>query len=91
MLKIENVILVISVNYQINTIILIIVLLVKKPIDVDFSALTTDIQSSHKTSKAIVGDTARITKYSDTFTKDITGNWSREIFVTDFVLKNPWT
>ena len=34
----------------------------------------------------------RITKYKNIFNKGYTGNWSREIFVIDSVLKtNPWT
>ena len=34
----------------------------------------------------------RITKYNKIFSKADTENWSRKIFVIDFVLKtNPWT
>ena len=37
-------------------------------------------------------DRARITKYKNIFSKGYTGNWSREIFIIDSVLKtNPWT
>ena len=39
-----------------------------------------------------VNDRVRITKYKKLFSKADTENWSREIFVIDFVLKsNPWT
>ena len=39
-----------------------------------------------------VGDTVRITKYKNIFSKSYTKNWSKEILVTDSVLKtDPWT
>ena len=39
-----------------------------------------------------VNDRVRITKYKKIFCKSYTENWSRELFVIDFVLKtNPWT
>ena len=63
----------------------------KKPIDADYSALNDENESSHKVSKFKVDNRVRITKYKDIFRKDYTKNWSREIFVIDFVLKNnPW-
>ena len=47
----------------------------------DFSALTKQIESNHQAPKFKVDDRVRITE-----------NWSREIFVTDSVLKtNPYT
>ena len=45
-----------------NTVIAIIVLSAKKPIDTDYSALTEKIESSHKASKFKVRDRVRITK-----------------------------
>ena len=62
-----------------------IVLLAKKPIDADYSALTEDIESSHQAPK--FGDRVRITKYKNIFSKGYTENWPREIFVLDSVLK----
>ena len=63
----------------------------KKPIDVDYSALNDENESSHKVSKFQVDDRVRITKYKDIFSKDYTKKWSRVIFVIDFVLKtNQW-
>ena len=62
----------------------------KKTVDADYSALAKDIESSHKAPKFKVGDRVRITKYKNIFSKGYTGNWSREIFVIDSVLKtNP--
>ena len=79
------------INKCINTIILIIILLVKKAINADYSALTEKIQTNPK-SKFKVNDRVRITKYNTIFIKDYTINWSREIFIIDSVLKtNPWT
>ena len=62
----------------------------KNPIDVDYSALNEEIESTHKAPKFKVGDTVRITKYRNAFSKGCTKNWSKEIFVIDSVLKtNP--
>ena len=75
-----------------KTIILISVILVKKPIDADYSALTGKIKSIHRAPKFKVGDRVRITKYKNIFSKSYTKNWSREIFAIDSVLKtNPLT
>ena len=64
----------------------------KKTIDADYSALTGKIETNPKVPKFKVNDRARITKYKNTFSKDYTKNWSREIFIIDSVLKtNPWT
>ena len=38
-----------------NAILLIIILLVKKPIDADYSVLTKEIESSHIAPKLVVG------------------------------------
>ena len=57
----------------------------KKPIDTDYSALTEEIQWSHKTPKFNIGDRARITKYKNVFRKGYRENWSKEIFVIDSV------
>ena len=43
----------------------------KKPIDVDYSALNEDIESSHKAPKFKVGDRVRITKYKNNFSKGL--------------------
>ena len=46
--------------------------------------------SNNKNYKFIVGDRVRIFKYSF-FDKDYTKNWSREMFVIDFLLNiNQW-
>ena len=75
-----------------NTIIVSFVLLVKKPIDADYTALTEEIESSHKAPKFKVAGRVRITKYKNNFSKGYTESWSRNIFVIDSVLKtNPWT
>ena len=50
------------------------------------------IEADHKAPKFKVNDRVRITKYKNIFSKGYTKNWSREIFIIDFVLKiNPWT
>ena len=49
------------------------------------------IETNPKVPKFRVNDRIRITKYNDIFGKGYTENWSREIFITDAVLKtNPW-
>ena len=75
-----------------NTIILFIILLIKKPINADYSALTEKNETNLKAPKFKVNDRVRITKYKNIFSKGYTENWSREIFIIDSVLKtNPWT
>ena len=75
-----------------NTIILIIVLLGRKPIHADYSALNEEFESSHNTTKFKFGDRIRITKYKNMLIKRYVKNWSRETFVTHSVLKtNAWT
>ena len=66
-----------------NTIILVITLFCQKPIDADYdySGFT----------KFKVDDRVKLTKYKNIFSKGYTENWSKEIFVIDFLLKsNPW-
>ena len=85
---IVTLVLVIRINQQINTIIVIIVLLIK----VDYSALTKKIETNSKALEFKVNDIARITKYKNIFSKGYTANWPREIFIIDSVSKNnPWT
>ena len=64
----------------------------KKPIDTDYSVLTEKIETNHKDSKFKVNDNVRITKYNNIFNKAYTENWSKEIFIINYVLKtNSWT
>ena len=58
----------------------------KKPINIDYSALTEKTETNHKAHKFRV----RITKYGNIFSNSDTENWSREIFIIDSVFKtNP--
>ena len=58
----------------------------------DFYALTKQIESNHQDPKFKVDDRVRITKCKNIFSKVYTENLSREIFVTDSLLKtNPCT
>ena len=50
--------------------------------------MTEKIETNLKVSTFKVNDRVIITKYTNIFTKDYTENWSREIFITDSVLKN---
>ena len=64
----------------------------KKPIIANYSSLTEKIVTNPKAPKSKVNDRVRIFKYKNIFSKDYTANWSREIFIIDFVLEtNPWT
>ena len=64
----------------------------KKPINADYSALTEKIETNLKAPKFKVNSSIRITRYKNILSKGYTENWSREIFVIDFVLKtNPWS
>ena len=64
----------------------------KKPINVDYSALTEKIETNPKAHKFKVNKRVRTTKYNNTFSKGYPKNWSREIFIIDFALEtNPWT
>ena len=51
----------------------------KKPIDVEYSALTEKIKSSHRAPKFKFGDRVRITNYQNIFSKDYTKNWSKNM------------
>ena len=63
----------------------------KKPIRADYSALTEKIAANPKAPKFKVNDRVRITKYKNICSKGYTKNWSREIFVIEYILKiNPW-
>ena len=63
----------------------------KKPIDVDNSALSEETETNPKAHKFNIGDSVKITKYKNIFSKGYTKNWSREIFAINSVLKtNPW-
>ena len=64
----------------------------KKPINIDYSALTEKIETNLKALEFKVNDRVRITKEKNIFRKSCTENWSRETFTIDSVLKtNPWT
>ena len=64
----------------------------KKPIIANYSSLTEKIVTNPKAPKSKVNYRVRIFKYKNIFSKDYTANWSREIFIIDFVLEtNPWT
>ena len=89
---IANLVLLTRIKQQINTIILIIILLRKKPINADYSTLSENTESNLKASKLKVNDRLRVTTYKNTFSKGYTKNQLREIFVIDIVWKtNPWT
>ena len=52
--------------------------------------MTENTESNPKAPKFKVDDWVRITKYKNSFSKGYTENWSRKIFIIDFVLKtNP--
>ena len=66
--------------------------IVKNPITSDYFALTENIETNLKAPKFKVNGRARITKYKNVFSKGYTENWSKEIFIIDYVLKtNPQT
>ena len=87
-----NLVLLIRIMQQINTIIIIIILLRKKPINADYSTLSENTESNLKASKLKVNDRVRITTYKNIFSEGCTKNQLKEIFIIDIVLKtNPWT
>lgn len=53
-----------------NTIILTIILLVKKPFDSDYSALPERIEANPKSPKFNLDDWVRMTMYKNIFSKD---------------------
>ena len=59
----------------------------KKPIDADCSSGTKEIGTNAKAPKFKVADRVKIPKSKNIFRTGNTKNWSREIFVIDFVLK----
>ena len=64
----------------------------KKPVDADYSVLAEEIEADSKSREFKIGDSVRITKYKNVFSKDYTKNGSKQIFVIDFALKtNLWT
>ena len=64
----------------------------KNPINVNYSALTGNIESNPKVPKFKVNDRVRTTKYRNIFSKAHSENWSREAFIIDSLLKtNLWT
>ena len=55
-------------------------------------ALTEKIETNPKALKFKINDRVRSTKYKNIFSKVYTKNWSREIFIIDYILKTkPWT
>ena len=66
---IANLALVISINQQINTILLIIILLIKRPINTDYFALKDKLETNPKAIKFKVIDRVRITKYKNIISK----------------------
>ena len=73
-LVIANLILVVWIKYWRNAIVLIIILLVKKHTNGDYSAMTGKIETNPKVSKFKVGDRIRITNYKNIFSKGYTDN-----------------
>ena len=58
----------------------------------DYSAVTEKTRTDIKAPKFKADDRVRIPKYRNIFSKCYTGNWSRERFIIDSVLKtSPWT
>ena len=54
--------------------------------------MTEKIEANFKAPKFKVNDRVKITKYKNIFSKGYTENWSREIFIIDYILKTkPWT
>ena len=64
----------------------------EKAIIGNYSSLTEKIVSNPKAPKSKVNDRVRIVKYKNISSKGYTANWSREIFIIEFVLEtDPWT
>ena len=53
----------------------------KKPVNADYSALSAEIEMNPKAPEIKVGDTVRITKYNNIFSKGYTENWSKKILL----------
>ena len=54
-----------------NTITIIVILVVKKPIDADYSILTEEIETNPKARKFKVGDRVRTTEHKNIFSKGL--------------------
>ena len=77
---------------QINTLILIILLLAKNLLLLIILILVKKLISNPKAPKLKVDDRVRITKFKNIFRKDYAENWSKKMFINDSMLKtNPWT
>ena len=64
----------------------------KKPINADYCAMTEKVETNTEALTFKVNDIVRITKYKNIFSIGYTKYWSRELFITNSVLKtNPWT
>ena len=62
----------------------------EKPINVDYTTLTKNIETNRKAPKFKVNNRVRTTKYKNVVR--VTENWSREMFIINSILKtNPWT
>ena len=62
----------------------------KKPIGINYSALSEKIETNPRAPKFKVGGRVRITKNKNIFSKGYTENWLREKFILISVLKtNP--
>ena len=65
--------------------------IIKKPFNVDYSALTEKSETHSRAPTFKVNDKVRTNKYKNIFSRGYTGNWSREMFIIDAVLKiSPW-
>ena len=73
------------------TLMIILLIINRKHINADYSALTEKIETNPKAPKFKMNATVRITKYCNIFSKSYTENWSRETFISNYVLKtNLW-
>ena len=77
---------------MINTIILIIIPLVKNLLMLTILLCLKKNESNSKTPKFKVNDRAKITKYKNVFSKGSTENCSKEIFIINSALEtSSWT
>ena len=58
--------------------------------EADYSALPEEIEKNTEAPKFKVGCSVTITNYKNIFSKGYTGNWWKEVFVTDSVFKTNW-
>ena len=62
-----------------------------KPIYADYSALTREIESSHKAPKFKVEEKFNITYYKNILSRGYNKNWSKRIFGICYeLITNPW-